>query len=130
MVPAPLVGHTTGAIDEIKPIGHAAVGVADTVVEVIDEQGHRHFQCGAAFVGQVGTLEERLGLRESDAIAIVRSHAPPVGRVGFADIDADELDLVAIDLFQIFDGPKLGPVGASGKAPKNEDDGLLIAETR
>ena len=44
--------------------------------------------------------------------------------MGFAYVDCQELDLIGITLFQGFQGPKLGPKGASGEAAKYQNHWL------
>jgi hypothetical protein len=93
--------------------------VADAVIEVVHQQRDRHVQRGAALGGHVLSLGLAARLAEEDAGPIVARRTPAIGRMRFADIDADELCLVAVALLEIFEGTKLGPIGASGKAAED-----------
>ncbi len=61
-------------------------------------------------------------LRERNARAIIGDHAPTVGRMGFADVNGQECNLVAIASIKRLKGPKLGPKRPSCKAPEHEYD--------
>jgi hypothetical protein len=113
------------AVDYVEPVGHGAVGVTYAVVNFVYQHGHGHFQRGAAFLGDFNPLAFFRGLLEGDAGPVVGEHAPAIGRVGFTNIDRQEFDLVAKTFLQFRQDPRLGSVGASGKAAENKHDRLL-----
>ena len=42
--PAPFVRDLSRSVDEIQPVGHSAVKVADAVVDLVHDQRHRHLR--------------------------------------------------------------------------------------
>ena len=38
-----------------------------------------------------------------------------------ADVNVEEGDAIAVAIFQLFDGPKLGPIRPSGEAAEDQD---------
>jgi hypothetical protein len=96
------------AANDVKPIRHSAIEMADAVVHAVHHQRDRH-------------LESRLTLAR-DRVSLLAG-----GRVRLADVDVKELCPVAVATFQLFDGPKLGPIGASGEAAEDQHHRLARA---
>src|SRR5207244_4499583 len=59
-------------------------------------------------------------LRNKNADAVVGGHSPTFSRMRLADVDREELDVVAVALVDFFQDPKLGSVGSSGKAAEDQ----------
>ncbi len=114
-------------IDDVESVGHTAVRVAYAVVDAVDQDGHAHFEQVVTLGGHVDALKVGFGLGDGDADAIVRIHSPAVDRMGFADIDSEELGAIAVLVAQVIEGPKLGPERPSRETAKDQDDGLLSA---
>src|SRR5262249_24470793 len=104
--------------------------MTDGIVHLVNDHWRRHFECRAAFGGYFFTGVLTLGLQDRDAHAVVARLAPAVGWVCFPNVHGQELYAVAIFLVEILQGPKLGPIGPSGKAAENQDHGFLVAELR
>jgi hypothetical protein len=79
-------------------------------------------------VSKGSALSQAAWLGEGNANVVVGFHAPAIGRMCFANVNRQKLNLIAIALVQRLEGPKLGPERSSGKAAEDEDDWLLAAE--
>lgn len=115
----------TLAVDDVQPVGHAAVGAADAIIDIVDQDRHAHFQQIVTLRRHGNPFEGRLGLGCDDADPVIRLHAPTVSGMSFTNIHGQELDPIAILLAQVVEGPKLGPERPSGEAPKDENHWLL-----
>ena len=116
------------AIDNVKSVGHNAVGVSHAVIDSVDQHGHAHFEQVMALRGHFDALcvGSRLGHRDADAI--VRFHPPAVDRMCFADIHCQEFGPIAVFVAQIIKDPKLGPERPSREAAEDQDYGLLSSK--
>ena len=126
--PPAFVDYLAVLIDDEYPVGHAAVRVADSVIHFVNQQRHGHFQRAATFLSDGDTIGLVCRLENRDADFVISRLAPAVGRVRLADIDRQESDSVFVALMNLFQDPRLGSIGASGKAAEDEHHGLLAAE--
>ena len=117
-------------VDNIQPIGPCAIGQAHGVVHVVDKHRDGYLQPLLARLGDSGALVVRRGLLEHDPLPLIGPHLPAVARVGFADIDNEELDPVAEPLLDGFKSANLAPERRSRIATEDENDGTLASEAR
>jgi hypothetical protein len=128
---AALVGDFADAIDHVQPIGHAAVGAANAIVDIVDEQRHGDIQHLAALARHVDALTDNRGLIDGGASFHFEFHGPDaVARMRFANVNGHEFDLVGITIVQIFEDPKLGPEGASRETAEDQHHRSFVSILR
>lgn len=120
---AALVSDPASGVDHVQPVRHAAVRMADSVVDLIDQKRHAHLQRSAASGCDLCAIGGRLRLRHRHTGFVIRAHPPPVGRMCFANINGQKFSALLVLLVQIFEDPKLGSEGASREAAENDHDG-------
>jgi hypothetical protein len=72
--------------------------MSNTVVDLIHKQGHGHFQSRAALGRHFLAFRERGGLFHVASRRTFRLRPPAVGRVGFANVNPNELGLILVAL--------------------------------
>lgn len=69
-------------------------------------------------------------LANLDADLVVAGGTGAINRMSFTDVYGQELNAVAIAAMKFLEGSRLGPVGASGEAAEDQDDGFLAMKVR
>lgn len=105
--------------DHIQPVGPGGIGVANLVVDAVDQAGDRNLQLAAHRFRDVDTGIQSFRLLENDALAFVAATLPTVGGMRFADINQINGCVVFVfllNLFQVAD-----PVSEGGSCVAAED---------
>ena len=77
-----------------------------------------------AGLGHSCPLVHRLGLIVEDTVIVVDGELPPVVRMSFLDIDAEERDLVCVPLVNLVEAHGLTPKWRSGIGTEYQCDGF------
>src|SRR5918996_3626102 len=116
------------AADQVEPIGPAAVGRRDGVVDTVDDHRHPHAQVGRAGGRDSQTLLVRARLVHRKSGSAVLGEDPPLLGVRLADVDDQEVHPAAVRLRQRFERPDLGAERRSSVGAEDERDGPLRPE--
>ena len=116
------------AADQVEPVGPAAVGERDRVVDVVEQHRDACPQAHDAGVRGGGALVERGRIGERDLVAPVVGEHPAVLRVRLADVDDEERDLVAVAVVELLQLAQLAAEGRSGVRAEDERDRALARE--
>ena len=118
-----LEGDPPVAADQVEPVGPAAVGERDLVVDVVEQDRDACLQAHRARSGRLCSLLERRRIDEGDLLAPVVGEHPAVLRVRLADVDDEERDLVAVAVVKLLQLAQLAAEGRSGVRAEDERHG-------
>lgn len=117
-------------IDEVEAVGPAGVSLLGRVIEVIEDGRELDAEFADAGVGDFAALVEVAGAGEDDTVFDIALRLPDVAGMRLEDVDGEEADAIAVVVVELVEGRNLPPVGRSGVAAEDEDDGLLRVERR
>src|SRR4029077_5511501 len=105
---AAFVGNVALLIDDVEALGPGGIGIVGGVGHFVDAEGHGIFEALGEVVGDGYALLEsfRLGVADVVFVFFVGLYLPFVERVGFADVDGEEIGavfIVVVDLRDIAD---------------------------
>ena len=123
-----LEGDPSVAADQVEPVGPAAVGERDRIVDVVQQDRDPRPQAHRARTGRLGSLVERGRIDDGDLLAPVVGEHPAVFRMRFADVDDEERDLVAVAVVKLLQLAQLAAEGRSGVRAEDERHGLHARE--
>jgi hypothetical protein len=101
-----------------------------SIVHLVDQKRHGHFERAATFFGHGHALGLGCGLENRDADFVIARLPPAVGRMRFPYVNRQESNLVLVALVDFFQDPRLGSIRASGEAAENQHDRLSTLELR
>src|SRR5580704_11906680 len=95
-------------VDDVEALGPCGVGVVGGVGHFVDAEGDGIFEALGEIVGDGYALRERFWLGVADVVFVffVGLHLPLVERVGFANVDGEEIGavfIVVVDLRDVTD---------------------------
>src|SRR6266446_368023 len=95
---AAFVGDAALLVDDIEAFGPGGVGIVGGIVHFVDAKGHGVFETLREVVGNGDALIEsfRLGVAHVVFVFFVGLYLPFVERVGFANVDGQEIGAVFI----------------------------------
>src|SRR5262249_10697560 len=88
-----LIGHPAVSANEVQAFGGSPVGLVDSVVHVLDEDGQRYVQVQATRIGHRLAFLKTLVLAVQDTLLDIAVHLPAIGGMGLLDIDYIERHL-------------------------------------
>ena len=116
------------AADQVEPVGPAAVGGGDRVVDVVEQDRDPRREAHRARVGGRRPLVERDRIDDRDLLAPVVGEHPAVLGVRLADVDDEERDLVTVAVVELLQLAQLAAEGRSGVRAEDERDRALARE--
>ena len=123
---AALVGDLAALGDQVEPLGHRRVVLGDLIVHFVDQGRHLEGQLDHAGLADLDTFFHRFVLRKEHGVLLVLFDLPAVGRMDLSQVDDEEVDLVAIVLIDLVEGPSLGPKRRSGVTTEDQRNGSLL----
>jgi hypothetical protein len=121
-VPA-FVGDAALLVDDVKALGPRGVGVVGGVAHIVDAEGDGVIEPLCEIVGYGYALLERFRLGVADIVFVlfVGFHLPLIERVGFTDVDGEEIGAVFIVVVDLGDVADLATEWRSSEAAEDED---------
>lgn len=120
-------GTTTACIndvgvgaDQVEAFGPGGVGDHDCIVHVIDIRANAILHGVFALACNFSASFKGCGIVDASV-----SEFPAIFRMGFADVNDEELHLVVICFVEIFEADRLTDKGRSCEAAKNKGDGFF-----
>ncbi len=125
---AAFVGDAALLVDDVEAFGPGRVGVVGRVVHFVDAKGHGVFETLREVVGDGDALLEsfRLGVADVVFVFFVGLHLPLVERVGFTDIDGEEIGAVFIVVVDLGDIADLATERRSSEATEDENEWFAV----
>src|SRR4051794_1252920 len=119
------IAQEAALADECQPVGGAAVGSADAVVNSVDDDRHADGEPKGAGRGNGDALVVGGRITDLDTVVAVDGQHPTVLGMGLAHVDHEEMDLPAIAVPELMNGAQLVPEGRSGVAPEDQRNWLV-----
>ena len=123
-----LEDHAAVGANQVQAVGPAAVGQLHLVVHLVDQRRKPDVERPNAG-GSVGIFFCLCpGGFEDDAIPDVGRRLAAISRMGLANVDEQERDLILVARRHVVQGPNLGPERRSGITAEDQRDRLPVAE--
>jgi hypothetical protein len=125
---AAFVGDAALLIEDVEALRPGGVRVVGGVGHFVDAEGDEIFEALGEVVGDGDALRERFRLGVADVVFVffVGFHLPLVERVGFADVDGEEIGSVFIVVVDLRDIANLATEGRSSEAAEDEDERFAV----
>jgi hypothetical protein len=120
---AAAIGDAAGFVYDVEALGPGGVSIVGSVIDVVDAERDGVVETPDEIVGDGYALGESFRLGVTDIVLYVGLHLPLVGRVGFADVDGQEVGVIFVVVVNLHHVTDVAAEGRSSVAAEDDDEG-------
>jgi hypothetical protein len=117
---AAAIGDATGFVDYVEALGPRGIGVVGGVIDVVDAEGDWVVETLDEIVRDGYALRQSFRLGVTHVVLHVGFHLPLVGRMGFADVDSQEIGVIFVIVVNLHHVTDVAAKRRSSVAAKND----------